>query len=667
MAVAGLTCAASSSLKADLVIDSFKDSVDKWSPTWGTAPVLSFDSEDAAGSATSGSLKVTAEYFTPDPGNGWEQMVITRNFDAPVIGSQYQAIAIDVKVDASSVKSAEGNYGYFELKRTSDATPLGGVALTSTEWTTISFPIAATEGTLNGIIIQNGNATFQGPITYKVDNLRFVAPPPPLTVIDTFDTEDTAARWTATWGTTPTISWDAQDANGSATSGSLKVTADYFTSDPGNGWEQMVITRSFPEPVIGADHLSVSIDVKISEDSVPTLDGNYGYFELKRTSDATPLGGIALTSKEWTTITFPIAATEGTLSGIIIQNGNAGFQGPITYYIDNFVFTQKSGGPKPPTLAIAKNTKPGLKLVASAPGQAYQRQNVVYAPSEQPDQNLWWVNQGEPISYSVTWGEFPDKNTQMGFQGHIILSKDSRKTIDLDWDDPNVILVEFQYANNPAQNNRPMARARFLHKVNEAAANTMLYRTPDRAAEGPVGFLGEVWAESMLGTWTVTFKNDSDVTLTSSDNTSVDFSFPAEEIGAYEPVSGVSALFGVQPNAGSRVGESALITNIKIVKGATTVVDESFQSSELPAETWVVRARDTGGVFPLSPDVAYLVSWDLPDAGFVPNAAPSLSGPWSPTGDPKQVGARRMLLIDRAAVPGEKAGYFRLVEAPAAQ
>ena len=64
------------------------------------------------------------------------------NFDAPVIGSQYEAIAVDVKVDESSVANTDGHYGYFELKRTSDGSAMGGVNLTSKEWTTISFPIA---------------------------------------------------------------------------------------------------------------------------------------------------------------------------------------------------------------------------------------------------------------------------------------------------------------------------------------------------------------------------------------------------------------------------------------------------------------------------------------------------------------------------------------------
>ncbi|MCZ7638363.1 MAG: hypothetical protein M5U12_21360 [Verrucomicrobia bacterium] len=73
-------------------------------------------------------------------------------------------------------------------------------------------------------------------------------------------------------------------------SGSLRVEADYFTP-AGDGWEQMVITRTFAEPLVGSDYVSVSVDVKVDPSSVLNSDGNYGYFELKRPSDATSMGG----------------------------------------------------------------------------------------------------------------------------------------------------------------------------------------------------------------------------------------------------------------------------------------------------------------------------------------------------------------------------------------
>lgn len=658
LAVASLTLTQTATLvRGDVVIDAFKTDASAWSATWGSAPVLSFDdTDDSTGSATKGCLKVTAEYFTPED-NGWEQFVVTRNFASPIEGKNFTHISIDVKVDESSVKTKDGNYGYFELKRAGTGTAFGGVNLSSTEWTTISFPVPPTEGTLNGILIQNGNGGFQGPVTVKLDNFRFIAPPPPQTVINRFDTEDERAAWSATWGSNPVLSFDPEDAGGGAEgSGSLKVVADYFTPED-NGWEQSVITRNFPTPIVGTDYISVSVDVKVDPSSVKTKDGNYGYFELKRPS-GTPFGGVNLTSTDWTTITFNIPPTEGTLNGILIQNGNGGFQGPVTYYLDNFVFNQKPEGTPPPTLSIDKTTAPGLKLFASAPGQAYQRQNVYYKPAEEQANGLWWQNQGEPITYSVTWADFPNKENYSGFQGHIILARDTKKTSSPDWDDAHVILVEFQYAGG-------RARARFLHKVNEPAGNGMLYRTRDNAAAGPVGVLGEITAPSMIGTWSVTFNNNTDITLTNPEGNTVNLTMPEEDAPFYEPgVSGISTQFGVQPNADTRVGLSAVISRIQIIKGGNVVVDDSFTTLDLNEELWAVRAQDAKGVFPTPAEVTSIVSWSLPDDGFTLNSSTAVTGPWAPTEDPKLVGARRMLLINQATQPGAS-GFFQLLPTPA--
>src|SRR5262245_5857934 len=485
------------------------------------------------------------------------------------------------------------------------------------------------------------------------------------TVIDTFDTEVTVSVWTPTWGTAPVLTWDAQDAARATNSGSLRVSADYFTPAD-NGWEQMVITRTFETPLVGSEFASVSVNVKVDPSSVRTTGGNYGYFELKRT-DATAIGGVNLTSTNWTNITFNLAATEGTLNGIIIQNGNGGFQGPITYYLDNFVFTRRTGGTKPPALAIAPNTTPGLKVYASAPGQAYQRQNIVYVPSEVLANNLWWVNQPQPITYSITWADFPNPAAYAGFQGHIMLPTDTGGGITPDWNDPNVIMIEFQYANTPGPDgtngtpdDRVLARARFLHKVNEASANGMLYRGPNTNGL-PVGVLGEAFAPSMIGTWSVSFRNNTNITLTASDNSTLDLTMPDADFPLYEPVTkGVSALFGVQPNADTRVGLSATISRIKITKGSTVVVDDPFQTAQLDPAKWIVRAQDPGGIFTAPPDVALFISWDLPDTGFSLKASSVLTGPWSAYGTPMPVGARKLVLVGKTALPGQNSGFFRL-------
>jgi hypothetical protein len=486
-------------------------------------------------------------------------------------------------------------------------------------------------------------------------------------VVDNFATPVTVDLWGPTWGTAPVLSFDSQDARGLATSGSLRVAADYFTPED-NGWEQMVITKTFEAPVVGAEYASVSVDVKVDPSSTPTAAGQYGYFELKR-PDGAAIGGVNLAGTNWTTIKFNLAPTEGTLTGIIIQNGNGGFRGPIIYHLDNFVFTRRAAQVAPPTLAIEKNLSPGLKLYASAPGQAYQRQNIVYAPSEDLANALWWVNQPEPITYSVTWSDFPDKDTSRGFQGHLMLAADTGGAITPDWNDPNVIMLEFQYVNTAGPDgtagtadDQVLAQARFLHKVNEAAQNAMLYRGPNTNGQ-PAGVLGGIRAPSMLGTWSVAFKGNQDITLTAPDGSTANLVMPPEDAPLYEPTTkGVSALVGVQPNADTRIGQSATISRIKITKGAKVVVDDAFQTSELDPAKWTVRAQDPGGILTISPDVAHLISWGLPDTGFSLRASPTVTGPWSALGTPLLVGARRVVLIGKVALPGLNAGFFRLAK-----
>jgi len=136
---------------------------------------------------------------------------------------------------------------------------------------------------------------------------------------------------------------------------------------------------------------------------------------------------------------------------------------------------------------------------------------------------------------------------------------------------------------------------------------------------------------------------------------------PAEDAALYEPANkGVTASFGVQPNSVNRIGLSAVISEIKIVKGSTVVVDDKFQSATLNPDKWAVRALDASGVFPIPPEVAYLVSWPLPDTGFTLRAGPSVTGPWTTPFTPQLVGVRRITQINQSALPSPKVGIFQL-------
>ncbi|MBT5925132.1 MAG: hypothetical protein HOH33_00790, partial [Verrucomicrobia bacterium] len=427
----------------------------------------------------------------------------------------------------------------------------------------------------------------------------------------------------------------------------------------------------FETPVIGSEHAAISIDVKVSSESVASSGGNYGYFELKRT-DGTAFGGVNLTSTDWATIQFELAATEGEISGIIVQNGNSGFQGDVILFLDNLSFVPRQDvGSESPALTMEKAKEPsGLKLVASAFGQAYQRQNVVFVPSEDWGAGVYWSDEGGPMVYSVTWANFPDANLHAGFQGHIILSVDSGGGVSPDWNDPNVILVEFQYANwagpdgeEGTDDDAVRARARFLHKINEPNGNAMLYRGDP--AGGSVGVLGELWADSMIGEWQLTFQDLSNVAITAPDGNSVDFVLPsasAEALDGSLSQNGISALFGIQPNSDTRVGLGATISNIRIQKGNDVFVNETWDSDDFDPETWLVRAQDAGGIFGINPDLAYVFSWDLPDDGIAFRTASSLNGPWSQIDSARLVGNKRIVYLYQADLPSQEAGFFQLIQ-----
>jgi hypothetical protein len=327
----------------DLVVDTFdtEATITAWTPDWGTTPVLSF----STGGNPGGAMRMAASYFT---GGKWEQAVLLKTFPTAIKATDYETISVDVKVDPSSVPTASGQYGYFELKHGSGAVSFGGVNLTSTNWTRLSWPVPAGTADITQLRIQIGNGNFAGPVTWEIDNLKFNAP---RVAINRFDdaTEVDAGDvvvWAPDWGTAVVLSFDPEDAGGGAPgSGSIKAVADYFTPES-NGWEQMVFKHlNFDPPYAAADYAGIEVSVKVDPSSVPTTAGQYGYFELKHGGGGTAFGGANLSSTNWTTYSWPIAPGTPDLVELRIQNGNGEFQGPIAFYMDNLVLIKKVGAP----------------------------------------------------------------------------------------------------------------------------------------------------------------------------------------------------------------------------------------------------------------------------------------------------------------------------------
>ena len=333
----------------DVVVDTFDttNSVTLWSATWGTTPTLSFSTNNndrTAQAAGSGSLRVDSIFTTS---TSWQQTVIIKTITNTIKASLYQTVSVDVRVVPGSTPGTTGNYGYFEPKYNAGGVSYGGVNLTSTNWTTLTFNVPAAAADVTDVKIQLGSDKFVGPVSYEMDNFRFNAP---RTAITRYDETTDVDLWISEWGTGSTLSFDALDAGGStnAASGSLKVYKD-FTGAP-SGWQQMVTKiQDFSPGLVMSDYKAISVDVLVDSSSTPTALGQFGYFELKYGSGGVAFGGVNLSRTNWTRYTWDIANGTPDLVQLRVQNGNGGFLGPITYYMDNLVLVNKVGGP---TLAI---------------------------------------------------------------------------------------------------------------------------------------------------------------------------------------------------------------------------------------------------------------------------------------------------------------------------
>jgi len=199
-----------------------------------------------------------------------------------------------------------------------------------------------------------------------------------------------------------------------------------------------------------------------------------------------------------------------------------------------------------------------------------------------------------------------------------------------------------------------------MYKTNQPSGNSMLWNTDP--GNGPVGTLAGISSPTALGTWTVTFNHNTDITLTTPSGTSTNFTMPAEAAALF--ADPVYAYFGVQPNAPGNIGQSAVLSRIQII-GVPTPLDDAFSGEVLDSTRWQVVAADPSGIVPVPPSAAYWLKWTAPAVGYVVQASPSLApASWADTGLTNiiQLGTQKALLLPFSSLPGAASGFLRLVK-----
>ena len=490
-------------------------------------------------------------------------------------------------------------------------------------------------------------------------------------VVNTFDSADEAAQWSRWWGAAvQTYEFDpTMDASNNAASGSLKATVEFDRTTHG-GDNQFAMVGGFADNAVvdGTQYTNLVFDLRWDPNSPKRVEGDFGFLEIGfRKSDfsqlwLTPLTVPATAADGWMKVTLPIspgAAGVDRLTGVVFKlwsgDPNTGFIGNTVFWIDNVTLEGREDTTVPAPTLFLEEADPGLRIYASGSGQ-YQRQNIRSVETTHS-----WVGAASPVTYSFNIADYPDA-AHPGFQTHLFLVPGSglpNWEAGPDWSQPNIIFLDIQ---NTAEGT---ANATFRHKTNSPNGNTMIYNS--NPENGPAGSIASISSETILGTWSLTFSNDTSITLAAPNGASTNFTISAETAALF--ADPLYIYLGVQPNRTENLGQSALFTNFRST-GTASPITETFAgvvpetdpeaAPNLDPAIWERVAENAAGVVLIPTNTTYVAEWTVPAVGFKLQHANSLTNPdWTDvTATATQIGDRVRAPL---AVTGNQ-GFYRLIK-----
>ena len=543
--------------------------------------------------------------------------------------AQYWTLEFDMMVDPASGTDANGSYGNLQavLRDSSwswDSMWYGAVDASFNTYKHLSFSVVGPYKDEAHIQLQlAGTAPYSSDVIVYIDNV--VLTPLPLTLyVNQFTNADEVTAWSwANWSQPGTNEWvSSPDAGGVTPTGSMKLTCNF--GDLPDGYQQVVFSKNFGGDPSRFTYLDM--DIKLDPASFPRVNGTgYGHFENILAANGWTwfsLGAMDLTinNTNWTHFSCPIAGHGLTnMQQFILKLGENNFTNTVILYVDNIKFWTPQ---VPPTVSLQAAGAGGLQIVSDQPANQWQRQNIVTPANSY---GYSWIGNdfGTPVTYSFTITNFPDAVAHPGFEAHAYLvNYDTLPTpvawnetySAIDWNASDIVVAALR--NNAGGG----ADFSFNFKTNLPGA-------------GINNTLATLHAPSALGTWSVSFQNDVNVTLSGPGGISTNFVLDAAVAARF---SGNMLLdFGTFKNNFVNNGASATFSEIQVV-GTGTPFDETFPGPGLnpnPATpSWRLAADDAAAITWVPSGTAWWLTWTLPDTGFTAQSAPSVTGPWTDAG-----------------------------------
>jgi hypothetical protein len=513
-----------------------------------------------------------------------------------------------------------------------------------------------------------------------------------------FKGSGSVASW-ITWYSTPggnlpmTNDVTMPDPAGGAGSGSLWVvnpfsaahgfgntnnTQNLFFGTFGNG---AGYDFSVEANLLNFDYVSFDVFVGTNAAFVPDSTGGWGtlnvgvitagYSYEQFAGGSVHIPGNA--SNTWVHIQVPIDHTLAgitTIPGICFDyNMYSGYPtNDINFWIGNLV-VHYSGLPPPPPSGTLTKVVPGLTQFADKLPN-YNRQDI--RTDQSGTANLTWV--GNPgATFSWTIAAFPS-GAYSNFLSGLSLTPDSvasQNYSDPDWTSSNDLWIAIQ------NNADGTATAGIAWKTNQPQANSQLYSATAGQLIPYNNQTNGFTVPSAVGTWTLTFVDNTHVTLTApngaSTNAVLDPNFVAL-CGGY-----IGAYLYSSPTVNANIGQYCTYSKYQIT-GVGTPVNENLTSGALSSPFLVLNSQayyyagnytnaPPNQVWATNGDV-YWFAWTLPDANFSPISGSNIAtkSSWGPiTGNVFQNGATHVLELTKAQLPSTSQGYFGLIKRVATQ
>jgi hypothetical protein len=495
------------------------------------------------------------------------------------------------------------------------------------------------------------------------------------------------------------------DADGNPASGSLMVSIPFTPA--GNG---QVFYGSFDDQfqydvnqrANALNFTNITFKIHVQPGTKPDNSGNFGSIGVGLLSTFDNGGTPSITtfitvpgvaSNGWVTITAPIDKTAVDINNVggffFNYNNFGGFPtNPITFWLDDVALNLGGAPPPPPTLN-SETPVAGFNVIDSSSG-INDRESIMSTTTT----GQTWVGRPGTVTYSYNIASFPDSATYQGFDAYMFLipgpfdgagdqqgiyaNIPSFETAP-DYNETNVFFVDiangnYNVTNGTTVNNINGVVAHLRYKVNEDHGNNMIYgNAPYTNAPGSgstnfgSGTILTLNSPVAVGTWSVSFNNNTNVTLTGPGGVSASATFNAFDASQFSDASGFIFLLGSQANSTPAIGQRVVYSSVSIQGVATPVTDNFAADATLNTNLWTLLGSANNGLVVVPATTAYWLDWTLPDIGYAAQQSSTLSGgptAWSDLGltPVGQIGSTRRTLIPVSSKPSTTNGFYRLTQ-----